>query len=186
MREEVTPVSNDEKLGFRNKPKQGTGLWTSTWRPETHDSDWVEWCRGDNFGNPDGKHWHLLTPKPDVNLYVIDSKNDLKRLFHLYRWEHPYLAQLNKQYEEMYPEHKDNERLRKTFLTQVVTFHPEPSPFDMVIDFEKLSQNYDGIWLTEQGNGETHLSFPYNLYSWDCESILWFRWCFEHVETLAR
>jgi len=183
MREEVTPIVNDEELAIRNKPKQGTGLWTSTWRQETQDSDWIEWCRDNNFGNPDGKYWHLLTPRSDINLYVIDCHSDLKRLFDLYLWDQPYLAELNRQFERMFPEQKENERLKKIFLSQVGT-EIEREPFMAAIDFEKLSQAYDGIWLTEQGNAATRLSFPYNLYSWDCESILWFRWCFERVKTI--
>ena len=43
-------------------------------------------------------------------------------------------------------------------------------------DFELLSKNYDGIWLTENGQNETHFSsFKFNsgldLYGWDCETV---------------
>lgn len=40
------------------------------------------------------------------------------------------------------------------------------------IDFENLSKSYDAIWLTEKGEGETRLSYPIDLYGWDCESVL--------------
>lgn len=39
------------------------------------------------------------------------------------------------------------------------------------IDFEKLSKDYDAIYLTEKGQYETRLSDP-NLYGWDIESML--------------
>lgn len=53
------------------------------------------------------------------------------------------------------------------------------------IDFERIAQDYDGIWLTENGQWATRLSEP-NLYGWDLESILVFRWVFEEVEGEAQ
>lgn len=41
-----------------------------------------------------------------------------------------------------------------------------------IIDFEKISEKYDAIWLTVKGQKETRLSEPYNLYGWDVESVL--------------
>jgi hypothetical protein len=40
------------------------------------------------------------------------------------------------------------------------------------LDFEKIATEYDGIWLTEQGQRKTRLSRPANLYGWDCETVL--------------
>lgn len=40
------------------------------------------------------------------------------------------------------------------------------------IDFEKVAQSYDCIWLTEQGQRKTRFSRPVNLYGWDCETVL--------------
>lgn len=40
------------------------------------------------------------------------------------------------------------------------------------LDFEKLCLHYDAIWLTEKGQWETRLTEPYQLYGWDCESVL--------------
>jgi hypothetical protein len=53
------------------------------------------------------------------------------------------------------------------------------------IDFEKIATDYDGIWLTERGQWETRLTEP-NLYGWDLESILVFRWVFEEAEGEAQ
>ena len=39
------------------------------------------------------------------------------------------------------------------------------------IDFEKVAQEYDAIFLTENGERETRYSKP-TLYGWDCESLL--------------
>ena len=39
------------------------------------------------------------------------------------------------------------------------------------INFEKMAQKYDAIFLTEKGEAETRHSKP-TLYGWDCESII--------------
>jgi hypothetical protein len=41
----------------------------------------------------------------------------------------------------------------------------------LVLDFEKMSADYDAIELTDNGQCETRFSKP-NLYGWDCESLL--------------
>lgn len=49
------------------------------------------------------------------------------------------------------------------------------------IDFERLALDYDGLHLTEEGEAATRFARP-GLYGWDCESTLWFRWCFKSCE----
>lgn len=41
-----------------------------------------------------------------------------------------------------------------------------------LIDWEKIADDYDGVWLTEKGENETRWSAPITLYGWDCETIL--------------
>lgn len=152
LRQDVTPVRNSEKTALIKKPAHCTGLWTSSWREETQDSAWVEWCQWNDFGKPYENHWYILTPKEDAKLYMIDSLRDLHKLLRAYSWD----------------QHKWREYgFRST-----------------AIDFEKIAMEYDGIWLTEQGNEETHLSYPEDLNSWDCESVLWCRWCFSDVQRI--
>lgn len=55
-----------------------------------------------------------------------------------------------------------------------------------LLDYERIkAAGFDGFRVTERGRAETHLSMPYNLYGYDCESTIWFRWCFERVEKLG-
>jgi len=157
MREREIPIKNDE-MTFRYKPDGG--FWTSTWREETQDSEWVEWCRGENFASPDESNWFLLTPKEDSKLYVIDTYADLERLLAYYPWTSPLAKSLP----------------RESYLLKYYTG----------IDFERLAQDYDGLHLTYEGNNRLHLSYPLNLNGWDAESTVWFRWCFtevRHIET---
>lgn len=49
------------------------------------------------------------------------------------------------------------------------------------IDYEEVADDYDGIWVTKKGQAETRFSEP-SLYGFDCESTIWFDWCFENIE----
>ena len=42
----------------------------------------------------------------------------------------------------------------------------------MYLDFEIISNKFDAIWLTVNGQWETRLSRPMNLYGWYCETVL--------------
>ena len=153
LREEVTPVVNDPESFYRQKPTGG--FWTSSYREESQDSDWVDWCRGENFSDPDTMNWWLLTPHADCKLYTIRSLKGFNRCLMEYGSPVP-LAQ-------EYP----------SFAAK------------RVIDFERLALEYDGLHLTERGNQETHLSYPNNLNAWDAESTLWFRWRFTQIEKIS-
>lgn len=54
----------------------------------------------------------------------------------------------------------------------------------VVPDFEKLAKFYDGMHLTDRGQWATRHSIPANLYGWDCESTVWFRWVFTKVRPI--
>lgn len=61
------------------------GLWTSTLVDNS--SAWVDWCRDENFGEPDKMNWFVLHPKQDARVYVINTLSDLRRL--IARYPHP-------------------------------------------------------------------------------------------------
>lgn len=71
-------------------------------------------------------------------------------------------------------------------LIDMLSWYGElPAPeydYNRYPNFENMLSDFDGIRLTEQGEKETRLSRPHNLYGWDCESTLWFRWKFTDVE----
>jgi hypothetical protein len=48
---------------------------------------------------------------------------------------------------------------------------PYYESYKRYLDFEKIAENYDAIWLTEKGMQETRCSNP-DLYGWDCETFL--------------
>lgn len=133
------------------------GLWTSCY-DESRGSDWIQWCLGERFNVPDNGY----------NSWVLDVDGEPKMLI------------IN-----------SLAHLIKAFKTHGITYesdHPLHS-FNAVfptLDFEALSRDFDGMHLTARGQYETHLSYPESLYGWDCESTLWFRWCFSKVEHLGK
>lgn len=60
------------------------------------------------------------------------------------------------------------------------------SDYIQCIDWLAVSRDYDAVHLTEKGQEATHLSFPLNLYGWDCESTVWFRDVFDKVEMIGK
>jgi hypothetical protein len=52
---------------------------------------------------------------------------------------------------------------------------------DRDLNYELIAQDFDALWLTEAGFAETRMALGLNTYAWDCETMLWFRWCFSSV-----
>lgn len=93
----------------------------------------------------------ILVPRPDVRLLRIDSAADLDAAFARYPLEFR----------------------RRGYV-------------DQNLDFEAMSLDYDGLWLTAAGHFATRLRMDapidaISTYAWDCETVFWFRWCFEEV-----
>jgi hypothetical protein len=140
------------------RPKPRGGLWTSTWHEE-YGGGWVQWCLSEEFecdrSDPTWPKCWLLDPAPDARVYTIDSYADLQALVD--RFPHRY------DYED------------RGFGAHV----------DLQPRWLSVAEHYDGVHLTDAGQWATRLSHPLNLYGWDCESTLWFRWSFERVEYLG-
>ena len=61
---------------------------------------------------------------------------------------------------------------------------------DRNLNFEAMAQDYDGFWLTADGHWATRMRVDKPIdtiatYTWDCETVFWFRWCFESVHAEA-
>lgn len=133
------------------------GLWTSRYH-ETYGSAWVQWCLEQDFNVPDdGFNSWVLDVNDQPKLLIIDSLSDLIQALQTYRMT----------YGSDHPLYRFN------------TVLP-------MLDFEALSREFDGMHLTARGQSLTRLSHPESLYGWDCESTLWFHWCFSKVEPLGR
>lgn len=133
------------------------GLWASPYLGERFGSDWVQWCLGANYDVPeDGWDSYLLYPNKDSKIYVVDDLDNLEWLCRNY---------------DCTPDHMkmDGKVLGWSW-----------------IDFERISNDFDAIYLTERGQWATRYTLPYSLYGWDCETFLALRWVFGRVEHLGR
>lgn len=140
----------------RAKPKTG-GLWTSTYHDE-HGSDWVQWCLSEEFEcDRSDPTFPLWTlePEPVVRVYTIDTYGDLAQLV------------------DEYPH-------RKHFPDRGYGAWSDAKP-----NWGAIAKDFDGVRLTRHGQSETRLTHPLDLYGWDCESTLWFRWAFTETRYLG-
>ena len=79
----ILPVKN--MICYPVKPSGG--LWTSTYTPDDeYPSAWVKWCVREQPKWIEGVNLFLLIPKDNVNVFIIDSFNDLKYLCERFMW----------------------------------------------------------------------------------------------------
>lgn len=139
------------------------GLWTSTYDSVTG-SAWVRWCFAEDWCIPDDEMWNCTLLHPATcRVLEIDTFEDLVTA--LQRYGRPDAPLLESGYSS----------------TKCLGFRP---PIKDNLDFERISEDYDAIHLTDRGQGETRLTIP-NLYGWDCESTVWFRPKFEKIEHIG-
>jgi hypothetical protein len=74
--------------------------------------------------------------------------------------------------------HEDLRRLVECYPHNADTYRLYPN-------WRAISRDYDAVHLTEKGQWATRLSYPHDLYGWDCESTVWFRWCFTRQEPIV-
>lgn len=82
-----TVPSEDQFIAPTNREywvKPKGGLWTSTYLGPEDGSDWVRWCRGEQFDSPDTSAWYALTPRKGLRIIKIDSEADLRRVIDAY------------------------------------------------------------------------------------------------------
>jgi len=133
-------------------------LWTSP-VDSCHDG-WYDWCV--NAESTDfikgQQHWQL-TLSDAANLLVIDKESDLEPII------------------QEFPCGCDE-------CVMWAAKSPDLQMVSFPVDFPKLAEKYDGIHLTAEGQWKTRLSMTYNLYGWDCETVVLFS--IDHVSNPRR
>ena len=56
-------------------------------------------------------------------------------------------------------------------LRDLENAHDKYTLNDRYVDWEKVSEDFDGVWLTARGERDTYFSRPLSLYGWDCETL---------------
>ncbi|GAB6551943.1 hypothetical protein bcgnr5378_04760 [Bacillus cereus] len=133
------------------------GFWTSTFIDEQVGSEWVTFSKNVLTKYNGSTKAFTLTPKKDARIAHVDSMDD---------------------YEEL---------LRKYRLEMVDPRLASISFFSNLIDYELLSKDYDGFHISQRAISIAKYTFDYiSLGAFDCESTVWFRWCFDDVEELDK
>lgn len=72
-------------------------------------------------------------------------------------------------------------------LEAAVEAYPNELATRTMMNFESMAYDYDGLWLTEEGQRQTHFrGGKYeDLYGWDVESTVWFSWRVAGVEPIG-
>ena len=74
--EKVEPAENSNGDGAFVKPVNG--IWTSTLTPlADYTCDWHRWCSQKHYGLTEESKLWALEPREDVEVFVIESQNDL-------------------------------------------------------------------------------------------------------------
>lgn len=150
-KEKFKEVKN-RKEGITTKPNGG--LWACRYTDnKDYTCAWEEWCFAENYYIERLKEGVLFNLKPEAKIYTIDSYEDLTKLMKNYS--------KNNVMEELF----NTEEILSFFASLILGE-------EISLDFEKISQDYDAIELTEKGLHETQFSGFYNLYGWDVPSIL--------------
>lgn len=135
------------------------GFWTSSYMNENLGSAWVQTnLEHNSIFVPSSKLWtsYLLYPSSHAKIYTIDSYYDLENLM--------------KKFRQLFRFHNTSGLKEKLYT----------------LNFEKLSQYYDAIHLTQKGMSETANSYPLHLKTWDLESTLWFNFdYFDKIEYIG-
>jgi hypothetical protein len=141
-----------------SKPAHGLGLWTAPYE-EGVGSPWTAWCECEEYAPLYAVVGHrrillgqwrgyVLRPRAAARIVVVDNYADLERL--VARYPAPPIR-----------------------LAPRGVYAELPG-----LDFAVLARDYDGLYVTEDGEQATRFTVP-TLYGWDCQSVVWFRWCFE-------
>jgi hypothetical protein len=140
----------------RPRVKPRGGMWTSTYAG-SHGSGWVQWCLSEDYGCTPDSTFPLWTLEPDTaaRIYQIDSYADLESLVAAYP------------HRQEFPDHGFG------------------AWSDVRPRWEHVARDFDAVNLTDEGQWETRLSHPLDLYGWDCESTLWLRWAFVSATDLG-
>lgn len=142
------------------------GMWTSTLN-DKGTSAWIDWMKAESWTirSEPLTVWRLKV-QDDLKIFEIDSYEDLVELIEKVGHQ----EEIREHFVGLMEDSGLDDKRTKERYTKP--------------DWEEASKHFDAIHMTGKGQRETRgiLRDGYDLYGWDCESTLWFDWCFETVE----
>lgn len=145
-----------EDISNRTEPpnKPFGGFWASPIiNRNNFISTWDRWCIANNSERYLGSSYIEFTLNSSSNVYIIDSYSDLETLYNKFGTSRSIFDSI-----ESTP-----------FKNSILTNYKN-------LNFESIAKIYQGIYLTNNGLSQTTTSSSskYNLWGWDCESIVIF------------
>ena len=140
----VGHIVNDEYW-----PKPHGGLWASR---EGDPNGWEAWCRHEHYAIEKLERFFRFVLHDSCRILILEEENQLIKLPKLKAWQPKDLAWMENMKPDQFP---TPEQLEELFRQNWC-----------YLDYEKLSEEYDAIELTNAG------AFHGSLGLWDCNSIL--------------
>lgn len=157
------PIMMDEVADYRRKPQDG-GFWTSSLQFGM--SQWIDWCRANQYGMPEREPWWLLIPQHQGEVIVIQDRQTFDQVHAAYKKpigfgsiNHP-----GTEYGFDFPK-----MIRDGFVGLHVTRDAAAR-----LAWPEITVGPDGITTTQNRL----------LSSWSVESTVWFAWDFAEPTTL--
>lgn len=131
-------------------------MWTSTYLGQ-QGSGWCQWCLSEEFDcDRDKAEFPLWTLETDPAARVLEIAS-----------------------------YADLESVCKTYPHRRDWEWRGNRHYDLYPDWKRIAEDFDAVHMTDDGQWATRLTHPLNLYGWDCESTLWFRWAFTGATDLG-
>ncbi len=150
--DEIKKDQFNEIKNMKRGNKPWGGLWTS---PIESEYGWYNFVKGEHYREEYYLNkMTLITLKSDAKIYKIDSVEDFDLC--------PHIQERVQEQDPFFITSQDQNTIFNKFKK---------------IDFEKLSEDYDGVWITVKAivNLENrHQNFMGDLYGWDVETVLLF------------
>lgn len=153
---------NYETNPVNNKPSKA--FWTSSY-DEQLGSDWVQWCISENFDRTNIRNLKGVEPEMDEWGYEMRSYGDKREI----------TGSLVKPHSDakVYVINSEND------LNRLLDDYGKNSGYyGKMVDYEKLSKEYDALHLTHEGREECCYSGS-PMHFWDVESTVWLKPKFE-------
>lgn len=164
--ERMVPVTTWTYIGSFNKCDGG--LWTS---PERSSFGWEDWCRAEGMDSWLGTRY-VLEVAEAPRILRIDSAEDLEAAWARYGRTADVEAAAD--------------RLGLSETQRRIAYLYRPLEPQRDLDYTAIAADYDAFWLTAEGHFATRMGLGLNTYAWDCDTVLWFRWCFSEVPRIDR
>jgi hypothetical protein len=153
-----------KRTGFH---KPYGGLWTSTFET-AFESGWPSWCLGEDFAVEQFQEAWLLEPRECrvIQIAGFPMVHEFMRRYAVDLW--PEITE--KMRSESGPRYYGIEGYEDVDFSSGAGMCPA---------WERVAEDADAVRLLTPYAMDVRLGPYMSFYGWDCESVVWLRWCFD-------